>query len=110
MSDKRDLPPAVIVHRPDCLDVHDRLLRQLPTAEIARLYPNGRRHDCFQFHQNSVGVVEEVHYLPHEYEESEETAPDAVRLLCRRCGGTHGVLDALVLPPGARTVDPPKRE
>lgn len=110
MSETREYPPAVIVHRPDCLDVRGRSLTQLTTAELARLHPNGRRHDCFQFHQNSIGVAEEVHYPPHGYEPSEQTYPDAVRACCRRCGSTHGAIDALVLPPGARVVDPTQRE
>ncbi|GIM94403.1 hypothetical protein [Paractinoplanes toevensis] len=107
MSEKREYPPAPIVHHPRCTHVRDRQFPLAATLDIALEHPNGRRHDGFQPHQHSVGVVEQVQYLPHEYAESDQTFPDAVRPMCLHCGGTHGVLDALVLPPGARVVDPP---
>lgn len=110
MPGTRDYPPAVLVHRPDCLDVRGRLLPQLPTPEIARLHPNGKPHNCYHFHQNSIGIVEPVEYPAHPYEESTVTYSDATRPLCGYCGGTHGVLDALELPPDARTVSPPRQE
>jgi hypothetical protein len=98
MAGSREYPPAVLVHRPDCSDVAGLLLLRLPTAEIARQHPNGRMHDCYHFHQNSVGVVEVVQYPPHAYEPSTMVYADAVRALCGFCGGTHGVLDQLILP------------
>jgi hypothetical protein len=110
MPEKRDYPPSVIVHRPDCPDAQGRPWPRLATAEVARRYPNGKQHHCYHFHQNSIGVVEQVEYAPHEYEKSTVTYPDATRALCGFCGGTHGVLDALDLPPGVRTVAPPRQE
>lgn len=110
MPDRREYPPAVIVHRPDCPDIQGLLLPRLATTEVARRHPNGRQHHCYHFHQNSIGVVEQVEYPPHPYEESTVTYPDATRRLCGFCGGTHGVLDALALPPGARIVAPPRQE
>lgn len=110
MPEKRDYPPAVVVHRSDCADVLGRLLPQLPTAEIARLYPNGQRHHCYHHRRDPVGMVEQVEYPPHEYEKSTVIYPDATRALCGYCGGTHGVLDVLELPPAVRTVAPPRQE
>jgi hypothetical protein len=100
MAGSCEYPPAVLVHRPDCPDVAGLLLSRLPTAEIARQHPNGRMHGCYHFHQNSIGVVEVVQYPPHAYEPSTVVYPDAAlaRALCRLCGGTHGVLDQLILP------------
>lgn len=109
MPEKRDYPPAVIVHRPDCPDIVGRRLARQATAVIAHQHPNGKPHRCYHFHQNSVGVVEVVEYAAHAYEESTIDYPDATRRMCGFCGGTHGVLDALVLPPGARTVAPPRQ-
>ena len=108
MTQMRDYPPAVIVHRPDCPDARGRLWPRLATADIARRYPNGKQHHCYHFHQNSIGVVEQVEYPPHTYEKSTVTYPDAARAMCGYCGGTHGVLDALQLSPDARAVEEPK--
>ncbi|GIF01114.1 hypothetical protein [Paractinoplanes rishiriensis] len=109
MTGKREYPPAVVVHRPDCAELQGRLLSQLATAEIARQYPNGKPHHCYHMHHDAVGVVEPVEYPAHPYEESTVTYPDASRPMCRVCGGTHGVLDALVLPPGAARTSAPQQ-
>ncbi len=103
----RDYPPAVLVHRPDCADVAGRGLIPQPTRALAREHPNGRQHRCFHFHQNSVGVAEPVEYPAHEYRPGAVTQPDATRAGCSYCGSTHGVLDALILPAGARVAPVP---
>ena len=102
----REYPPAVIVHRPDCQDLQGRQLPRLTTPEIARQHPNGKPHRCYHFHQNSVGVVEQVEYPPHSYEESSVMYADATKPLCGFCGSTHGVLDVLILPVNARGASP----
>ena len=103
----REYPPAVLVHAEHCEDVIS--LRRagemwIPTvtAEIARAYPNGRMHSCYHFTLQARGVVQTMTYPPHGYEPSTVTYPDAVRPLCQVCMGTHGALDVLILPPGAR--------
>ena len=107
MVGSREYPPAVLVHRPDCPDVSGRRLPRLPTTEIAWQYPNGRMHICYHFHQNSIGVLEVVQYPAHEYEPSTVIYADATQALCGYCGGTHGVLDQLILPAGARAARSP---
>lgn len=96
----RHYPPAPLVHRPNCVKVADMPLRPMPTPDIVRRHPNARRHDCYQFHQNSMAVVEPVTYPVHSYRPSDVMYPDADKALCVVCGGTHGMLDALILPPG----------
>jgi hypothetical protein len=98
----REYPPAVLVHSPHCPDVRGRLLPTLPTATIARRYPNGRMHSCYHFTVQASGVAEPMEYPPHGYEASTVDYPGAARPMCRVCMGTHGVLDALVLPPGVQ--------
>jgi hypothetical protein len=97
-----DYPPAVRVHRPDCPAVAGLILPQQATREIALQHPNGRPHSCYHVHKNAVGVVETVLYPPHNYLPSTHKQPDATRTMCEICGGTHGVLDSLLLPPSAR--------
>jgi hypothetical protein len=99
----REYPPAVVVHAPGCADIRGRILPTLPTPEIARHYPNGRMHSCYHFTLQPTGVVESIEYAPHAYEQSTVRYPDAPRPCCTVCGGTHGTLDALILPPGAET-------
>lgn len=97
----RDYPPAVLVHVPACPDAPRGLITQR-TPEIARTHPNGRMHHCYHFSVQARGVVETMVYPPHAYEQSTVTYPDATRPMCAVCGGTHGTLDALTLPDGAR--------
>ncbi len=98
----REYPPAVLVHARECPDARGRNWPALPTVMIARLYPNGRMHSCYHFTLQSTGVVEAMEYPPHAYEVSTVTYPDAARPMCTVCMGTHGTLDALILPPGAQ--------
>lgn len=103
----REYPPAVLVHSDSCDDViglrrHGESLIPLPTPDIARTYPNGRMHSCYHFSLQARGVVQTMTYPPHAYEPSTVIYADASRALCEVCMGTHGTLDALVLPPGAR--------
>ncbi len=104
----REFPPAVLVHAQDCQDVtsllrHGEVLIPMATSDIARAYPNGRMHNCYHFTLQARGVVQTMTYTPHAYEPSTVTYPEAVRALCRVCMGTHGTLDALILPPGAQS-------
>lgn len=103
----REYPPAVLVHSEDCDDVislrrRGEILPPMVTPDIARTYPNGRMHNCYHFSVQARGVVQTMTYPPHEYEPSTVSYPDAARALCALCMGTHGTLDALILPPGAR--------
>ena len=105
---RRDYPPAVLVHSEDCEDVislrrHGEILIPMATADIARAYPNGRMHSCYHFSLQARGVVQTMTYPPHAYEPSSVVYPDADRPLCAVCMGTHGTLDVLILPPGARS-------
>ena len=100
MSGQRDYPPAVRVHGPSCPDIKDMLLSRLPTLELAKQYPNAARHQRCLPLSAPVGVIEVVEYPEHRYEESSVRYPDATKALCSYCGGTHGVLDQLILPPG----------
>ncbi|BCY07176.1 hypothetical protein [Actinoplanes sp. L3-i22] len=108
MTEKREYPPAVLVHAESCPDVatlRRRRVTLIPmiTPVIAQTYPNGRMHNCFHFSLQSQGVVETVQYPPHSYEESTVMYDDAAIPLCTVCMGTHGVLDRLILPPGVRS-------
>ncbi len=103
----REYPPAVLVHAENCEDVinlrrHGEALIPMATPDIARAYPNGRMHSCFHFHLQARGVVQTMTYPPHAHEPSTVVYPDAARPLCAVCMGTHGAVDALILPPGAR--------
>lgn len=98
---KRDYPAAVLVHREGCPEAPSGLI-PMATADIARAYPNGRMHHCYHFSLFPKGLVETMAYPPHAYEESSVTYPDATRPMCSVCMGTHGTLDALILPPGVR--------
>ena len=105
--EKREYPPAVLVHSESCPDVaalRTRGVALIPmtTPAIARAYPNGRMHNCYHFTLQARGVVEMVRYPPHQYEQSTVVYDDATMPLCAVCMGTHGVLDRLSLPPGAR--------
>jgi hypothetical protein len=107
MTEKREYPPAVLVHSESCSDVEalrrrGTTLIPMITPAIARTYPNGRMHNCYHFTLQRRGVVETVQYPPHQYEESTVVYADATMPLCAVCMGTHGVLDRLVLPPGVR--------
>ncbi len=107
MTEKREYPPAVLVHSESCPDAatlrgHGVTLTPMITPAIARAYPNGRMHNCYHFTLQVRGVVETVNYPPHQYEESTVVYEDATMPLCAVCMGTHGVLDRLVLPPGVR--------
>ncbi len=42
-------------------------------------------------------------YPPHPYEPSTVMYLDATRALCVVCMGTHGTLDALILPPDTQS-------
>jgi hypothetical protein len=102
----REYPPAVLVHSENCEDVinlrlHGESLIPMATADIARAYPNGRMHNCYHFSLHARGVVQTMTYPPHAYEPSTVMYPDTARALCEVCMGTHGVLDALILPPEA---------
>ena len=103
----REYPPAVLVHSENCEDMinlrrHREILIPMATPDLARAYPNARMHNCYHFSLQARGVVQTMTYPPHAYEASTVTYPDAVRELCAVCMGTHGTLDALILPPGAR--------
>ena len=98
----REYPPSVVVHRPDCFVIIGDGLLPMATAQIALNHPNGRQHGCYQFHQHSIGVVQVVKYPAHRYKPGHVTYPDADKPMCSICGGTHGVLEALFLPPGVR--------
>jgi hypothetical protein len=100
---QREYPPAVKVHGIGCAEVTGLLLSRLPMHQIARDHPNGSPHLACLSGGDTVGVIEVVEYPPHAYEESSQRPADASRPLCAYCGGTHGVLDALVLPPGVAT-------
>jgi hypothetical protein len=107
VMEKRDYPPAVLVHSESCPDVATLrtsgvALIPMATPAIARAYPNGRMHNCYHFTLQARGVVETVHYPPHQYEQSTVVYDDATMPLCAVCMGTHGVLDRLSLPPGTR--------
>jgi hypothetical protein len=104
----REYPPAVLVHAEDCEDViglrrAGEALIPMVTPEIARAYPNGRMHSCYHFTLQTRGVVQTMTYPPHAYDPSTVTHPDAARPMCTVCMGTHGTLDTLILPPGARS-------
>jgi hypothetical protein len=103
----REYPPAVLVHTENCEDVinlrrRGEIVIPMATPDIARTYPNGRMHRCYHFSLWARGVVQTMTYPPHTYEPSTVIYPDAARPLCAVCMGTHGALDTLVLPPGAR--------
>jgi hypothetical protein len=49
------------------------------------------------------GVKAILRACGHADEPSTVTYPDAARPLCAVCMGTHGTLDALILPSGARS-------
>ncbi|MDT4992895.1 MAG: hypothetical protein QOH97_2787 [Actinoplanes sp.] len=103
----REYPPAVLVHSEVCEDVstlrrHGDVLIPTATPDLARAYPNGRMHSCYHFSVQARGVVQTMTYPPHAYEPSTVRYPDATRALCVVCMGTHGTLDALILPPGAQ--------
>ena len=103
----REYPPAVLVHAETCEDVitlrrHGETLIPMATPDIARTCPNGRMHLCYHFTLQARGVVQTMTYPPHAYAPSTVIYPDAVRPLCEVCMGTHGALDALILPPEAR--------
>ncbi|MDT5032724.1 MAG: hypothetical protein QOC94_2895 [Actinoplanes sp.] len=104
----REYPPAVLVHAESCEDVinlrrHREILIPMATPAIARAYPNGRMHSCYHFSLQARGVVQTLTYHPHAHEPSTVIYPDAARPLCTVCMGTHGTLDVLILPPGARS-------
>jgi hypothetical protein len=104
----REYPPAVLVHSENCEDVinlrrHGEILIPMATPDIARAHPNGRMHSCYHFTLQARGVVQTMTYPPHAYEPSTVSYPDAARPLCVICMSTHGTLDALILPPGARS-------
>jgi hypothetical protein len=86
----RDYPPAPQIHRLDCASITAGSLPELSTPEIARRYPNGKPHHCYDFHANASGAVEPVFYPQHDYEPSTIRYDDARRPLCRTCRGTHG--------------------
>lgn len=86
----RDYPPAPLVHRPDCDGIARGAFPVLATSEIARQYPNGKPHHCYDFRANPRGAVEPVAYPEHGYVPSTLKPDDARRHLCRHCRGTHG--------------------
>ena len=103
----REYPPAVLVHQENCSDVMSarkagEVFITMATRDIAKAYPNGRMHSCYHFGLFASGVVQPMSYPPHEYKPSTVTYPDAMRALCEVCMGTHGALDALILPPGVQ--------
>jgi hypothetical protein len=102
VSAVREYPPSVIVHSPDCVDVRGRILARLPRADIIAQHPNGKPHHGCLTASAMVGVIEPIEYPPHDYEPSSQQPDDASKPLCSYCGGTHGVLDALILPPHSR--------
>lgn len=86
----RDYPPAPLIHRPDCPGITPGAFPVLATPEIARRYPTGKPHFCYDFHANASGAVEPVSYPRHPYVPSTIKPDDAHRFLCRSCRGTHG--------------------
>jgi len=102
MDSKLDYPPAVRVHGVSCPEIRDRLpgLTRLSRAQILRDYPNGQPDLACLSPGDTVAVIEVVEYPPHRYEASTVVYPNATRALCGVCGGTHGTVDALILPPG----------
>jgi len=63
MTEKREYPPAVLVHSEPCPDAatlrgHGVTLTPMITPAIARAYPNGRMHNCYHFTLQGRGVVE----------------------------------------------------
>ena len=67
--EKREYPPAVLVHSESCPDVATLRMRGAPlipmvTPAIARAHPNGRMHSCYHFTLQTRGVVETVRYPP----------------------------------------------
>jgi hypothetical protein len=102
MGGKLDYPPAVRVHGVTCAEIKDRVpgLTRLSRAQILRDYPNGQPDLACLSPGDTVAVIEVVEYPPHRYEASTVVYPNATKALCRVCGGTHGTVDALILPPG----------
>jgi len=86
----RDYPPAPLIHRPDCAGITPGAFAVLATPEIARRFPHGKLHRCYDFHANAHGAVEPVVYPEHRYVPSTIKPEDARRFLCRSCRGTHG--------------------
>ena len=97
---EKEYPPAVRVHGVGCSEIKGMLLSRLPMSQIAIDYPNGSPHLACLSGGHRVGVIEVVEYPPHVYEGSSQCPADATKPLCAYCGGTHGVVDLLVLPPG----------
>ena len=85
-----DYPPAPLIHRPDCAGITPGAFPVLATPEIARQFPNGKPHRCYDFRANSSGAVEPLVYPEHDYVPSTLKPDDARRPLCRSCRGTHG--------------------
>lgn len=86
----RDYPPAPLIHRPDCPGITPGAFPVLDTPEIARRFPNGKLHRCYDFRANATGAVEPAVYAAHGYVPSTIKLEDARRFLCRHCRGTHG--------------------
>jgi hypothetical protein len=102
MDGRLDYPPTVRVHGVTCEEIKDRLpgLTRLSRAQILQYYPNGQPDLACLSPGDTVGVIEVVEYPPHGYEASTVVYPNATKPLCAVCGGTHGTVDALILPPG----------
>jgi hypothetical protein len=86
----REYPPAPLIHCPDCAGIAQGAFPVLATPEIARRFPTGKPHFCYDFRANANGAVEPVVYPEHDYVPSTIKPADAVRFLCRSCRGTHG--------------------
>lgn len=91
----REYPPAHVIHEAACEDA-PRGLISFRAHLLPVTHPNARAHTCVS--PQTVTYDREVVAEPgdegdHAYEPSDTRPPDATRLLCQHCYGTHGEVD-----------------
>ena len=99
----RDYPPGVVLHAPHCRDAGDGNAPGLGVRVAIAQYPI---HQFCYCTGNDPGnapyvVVEQIDFGIHLYVPSGTRPADATRPLCKTCRGTHGMLPAGLVIPGA---------
>lgn len=86
---RREYPPGVVFHAPDCVDGGNATA--LPLGAAKEVYPSHQFDVCATPGDTPYVAVEHVHIgKTHEYAQSDKWPNDATRPLCRVCRGTHG--------------------